>query len=824
MIESSQEDVTTRSIGDIDSDEFGIEPENLGMAYEAFMQYSDPIGSIMREITSNAWDATIEAGNNEPVVVTASEKHPPDDERWVAFKDNGTGLVPLPKHTPDGRKAKTMLEEGKISESKYKGIINTIEEKIKEANVPSMLVYKMFFSSTKRQSLDQLGFFGLGAKSPLGYADMFEVITYREGFKYHYIVRKGEDKPQLDLFTWEETDAENGTTVRVPIKSSRDWQKFKDACTTQLAYFDNVVFEGGFDNKVDNDFEVYRGDHFIFRPDSKFDKLHICLGKVYYPMDFDVMDIKEGYHRSYGSSTRSGWHIPIGLYFPLDEQKEMPLKVVWNRESIEYNQKTIDSIEDKLELAKQELRGLYNDQFDDLSSVREWYEQYFLAEDKEIELDDGISIPLTDEVVEDTTVDIPEYSNIFDKTPGNPFYMLKFHRRVDRKGYISQDADSVDISNLFQNPDNYPDIYITDKSFSTKKNKWIAKHLDDRQGKFILLKTPDLVSDLDGEDRDILEARYNSYFSNDDSDPTDIELKAMLKFEREARKYFLEKFNDYDEITVSESYNPRQDTDSSNENKYADYDPDKKFPLRTASLKSGHSDEYGWSRVRWKYEVLENLDQQGTLVIYGFQKDADNLEKIMELLDRIGSKYKRGYGDSFHRKRLRVVKIAMSREEMFSDLRNSYHIDEFLESDHHILRKMVNAFAIRGNLPSSRKVRKWKKHVPEAYKLYNRLSNLKNTYSFSVDSYGDDWINEFIQERDHLLIPEYGKKVEKLKGYILKYPILSWLERGSPNLNGLGDKLDIESEIEEYIEDRPPIDPHLLYRYKSHKNQQDNNG
>lgn len=825
MIQDSQEDVLSRVAGDVDTEDFGIEQENLGMAYQAFLQYSNPIGSIVREITSNAWDATVEAGNDDPVVIEMSQKYPPDDERWIAFKDNGTGLVPLPRHTPDGRKAKEMFKKGKISEDKLKSIWETIEEKMKEANVPSMLVYKNFFSSTKRDIIDQLGYFGLGAKSPLGYTDMFEIITYREGWKYHYTVRKGKEKPQLDLLNCEETDAENGTTVRVPIKSRSDWQQFIDSIETQLAYFDNVVFEGGAEGHVVNDFTIYRGDHIIYRPDAPFDTMHICLGTVYYPLDFDVMNIKEGYYNSY-KDRRKGHKVPIGLYFPLEDQKKMPIKVVWNRESVEYNDKTKDSINQKLEKAKKEIQELYEQQYEDISSIEEWYK--FIATDRKdsIVINEDVSIPVTDEFVDEPNILPPGFENFFEKSPSDPFYMLEFHRKVE-DGYIDQDRDDVNIKNLFANRQNYNPVYITDKKFTTKKNKWISNKIKpDGSEDFLILRAKDMPSDYnDVDDLEHIKSRFNSYYRegrDHDDDPSVLQLKAMLEFETQAVQVFREVFRDYDSVTVSESFQPRKHSKNKKQNKWANYDRDKKFPLKESSTKDSHSDDYGWSRKRWKYEYLETLDQRGTLVIYGHNSDDERLKKVMELLDNIGRWNKHRYGKSFDSKKLHVVKIAKSRRDMFEELRGSYHVDNFWESDHRIFRKVVTAFAIKEHLPDRKLIRKWKDYIPKANSIYQELSNLKSTYSFSYDSVYDGWVDDLLDEKKHLVDEKKIRKLEVVKGYVLKYPLLTWLERGTPRLNGLSSELDLDQELRKYIEDRPSIDPHLLYRYKRQKNQQDN--
>ena len=52
--------------------QLGIEPENYSLAMELLIDlYTDPTGSIMREVASNAYDANRVAGNGDiPIEIT----------------------------------------------------------------------------------------------------------------------------------------------------------------------------------------------------------------------------------------------------------------------------------------------------------------------------------------------------------------------------------------------------------------------------------------------------------------------------------------------------------------------------------------------------------------------------------------------------------------------------------------------------------------------------------------------------------------------------------------------------------------------------------
>ena len=137
MIQPEKEGVQVKASEDFQSREYGIDEANMGMAYEAFMQYSNPISSIVREVTSNGYDAHgeietlrdniseyIKPSNEQEsyiplspqgsrkyrrwvrtiiyaiqwedpgVEVEISNLRPPDGQRWIRFTDHGIGLSP----------------------------------------------------------------------------------------------------------------------------------------------------------------------------------------------------------------------------------------------------------------------------------------------------------------------------------------------------------------------------------------------------------------------------------------------------------------------------------------------------------------------------------------------------------------------------------------------------------------------------------------------------------------------------------------------------------------------------------------------------------
>jgi predicted DNA-binding ArsR family transcriptional regulator len=295
--------------------------------------YSNTIGSLVREITSNCFDSHIEAGVNDPVVI--SKTYSTEEGYAIEFKDVGVGLSP-------------------------ERIVN---------------IYMNYFSSTKRETNEQHGGFGLGSKTPLAYADMFYILTRYNGKEYDLIMHRGEAEPELEslhgwetvkgaLLTQEEalslgedkviaeeiltenssymvyyvklrypigisTEERNGTIIKV-IMQSNDVPDFKKELKAQLAYFDNVYFKSW---DISNDYDIYEGKYFKFRSDipqkqysyEDSSELHIVLGKVRYPIDFNRVQVPRNYH-----------FIPIAVKFDIGE-----LRVTPNRENLRYNTEDI---------------------------------------------------------------------------------------------------------------------------------------------------------------------------------------------------------------------------------------------------------------------------------------------------------------------------------------------------------------------------------------------------------------------------------------------------------------------------------------------------
>ena len=71
-------------------------------------------------------------------------------------------------------------------------------------------LYTTFFHSTKADSNDFTGCFGLGSKTPFSYTDAFTVTSYWNGTKYSFVAAKKDGYPNIYCINEEDTDECNG--------------------------------------------------------------------------------------------------------------------------------------------------------------------------------------------------------------------------------------------------------------------------------------------------------------------------------------------------------------------------------------------------------------------------------------------------------------------------------------------------------------------------------------------------------------------------------------------------------------------------------------
>ena len=275
--------------------------------------YSDAIGSAVRECASNALDSHRRAGTKDPIIVSFGINNSNNYE--FSVEDFGIGL--------DADDVKNII-------SKYG-------------------------KSTKRNSANELGMMGLGFKAPLAYSSSFYFVARKNGVERKYMMYEGEEVNSIDLLYETPTEERNGVKVIIPVQS-RDKFSFIEKIRQQLAYFEDVFFNM---NDFNNNFVIHRHEHFQFSELASDSQLHICLDNVYYPIDFNKINI-------------SPIHFPVALRFGLSDG----IFPTPNRESIRYTQEVKTVILDKITKVADFFVQKYNESISETEDVLKIFEFY----------------------------------------------------------------------------------------------------------------------------------------------------------------------------------------------------------------------------------------------------------------------------------------------------------------------------------------------------------------------------------------------------------------------------------------------------------------
>lgn len=170
---------------------------------------------------------------------------------------------------------------------------------------------------------------------------------------------EGEGNNTIDLLYEDKTSECNGVKVIIPVKYEDNWN-FYNKIKEQLAYFQNVYFNVNVNGEtINNEFKIYRSEHYQLSELNEDSFLHICLDDVYYPIDFNKLGI---------SSIRE----PIGLRFNLTDG----IVPVPSRESILYTKTTKDLILNKIKLVANDIVSKHNETIKEVENIYDIFKYY----------------------------------------------------------------------------------------------------------------------------------------------------------------------------------------------------------------------------------------------------------------------------------------------------------------------------------------------------------------------------------------------------------------------------------------------------------------
>lgn len=317
------------SEGQASKTQFGIGDLAVILEILRSKMYSNPIKTVCQEIMSNCRDAHVEAGKAEEPICVTIEESSAYPGKVIRFTDFGLGI------SPD-----------------------------RMANV-----FLLYGTSTKRASDDQIGGFGLGAKSPFAYSDVYRIFTVtpvEDGMMNRVYQAKIDESKigTLTLLYEEKTDDPQGTTIEVPIKDG-DVAHFVKHLTELTVFWDvkPIVFPS----------LVYPSRTYRFKaegwciPENRINNYYdfttqAVIGGIPYAIPHETMRMLVSSDEDLKSLVSAG----VELHFKTGE-----LKVTANRESIDLSATAVKTIKQRLEEALEELRALVAEECDALSSMAE---------------------------------------------------------------------------------------------------------------------------------------------------------------------------------------------------------------------------------------------------------------------------------------------------------------------------------------------------------------------------------------------------------------------------------------------------------------------
>lgn len=702
IINNKNNEVEIETFGEIlDSNKASIDGDSLPFLLDLLSTsfYSNPIGSIVREITSNCFDAHIAAGKKEPVII---KNHTIENNRYISFIDFGTGLSP-----------KQMSS-----------------------------VYNVYLKSTKTNSNDYIGAFGLGSKSPLSYTSIYYIITIVDGIEYFYSYSKSDGIPDLDLLDTRETVADNGTEIRIPVSDYRDYIDFVTEIKNQLLYFDDV-FTINFDS-IDNDYKILVRDNFKFRENKNITSMHICLGKVYYPIDWSVLKINEIL-------------IPVGLKFEIGD-----LTITRNRESIKYEKETVEKIIEKIRLTIEELNKLSSVIV--IDSLKNLYEIYKRKDIIILKIQDfNISVQTSKiNLTKNVLNDLVKISNTYYEESfivKIPFYTLKGFEHIDINLY------NLNILDLFKY------LYIEYKDINKKTNSFVnsKKPLNFNElEKYILYDSdkPSKVRNykLNTINKNLLIKKTNLKISYDFlrklKSYLGIEIKKKVLFIKSPAleykklkdaciKYIENNVTSYNSIKILEedliNYNFLY---KNNINSYESI----KVNLRTNT----NFETYDYKNLNIK---------KGELVIYGAVEDKKLLLNVHSLISK---------------KHVYILEVAKKNFNYLKNKSNHYFVEDFLKSTNKNYRNLATNLVVQKEIDK----RVFKKGIPDIYlKLLNDRDYLKyqnNSELLKIEkkNVDEDFLEMLLEyfETKNLVDKNILEKVKNLLKFEEKFLLLKLID------------------------------------------------
>lgn len=341
-------------LGEVQKYKVGIDERNINHIVTILSSnlYSHPMQSFLRETVSNAIDSHLEAGVDEPIIITITDTD-------LSIRDFGTGISP---------------------------------ERFQE-------IYTNIGSSTKRQSNSYIGSFGIGRFSCLSVSDLANITSYYNGKAYYYVMNKDIDQLHIDLLTEMDTNEHNGVEVKIPFRDSlktEDWRALsfikniyvEDARTS--AYDNQREIPSAFNKRKIHSYKTFK----VLNIDYPFSKgtddyAEVLIGCIPYRVDFlSLWDV---------DAEETDWNKAFKSIYPCLNIGDVDITP--NRESLLYSERTKKALRKAYTDTIEELKELWdaacNDEYLDFSKFTYAIKNHYR---NRLPLTESVSVELPDEL------------------------------------------------------------------------------------------------------------------------------------------------------------------------------------------------------------------------------------------------------------------------------------------------------------------------------------------------------------------------------------------------------------------------------------------
>jgi hypothetical protein len=416
--------------------EIALSPKIYSMMSDKL--YTDRIGSVVREVCSNAWDA-------QKMLSMASGLP------MESFK------VTLP----------TDLEPHFIVEDSGPGMPDEIAQRL----------YRTLGLSTKENSNDQIGAFGLGSKSPFAVTDTFTVENTHEGITHFYLCFKSEGGLPSLLKTGERDEGRpNGVKVIIPAPGNK-YIEYKKALMRQLIVMEPKPIIANIEtfDFIDAVKSAEMPEGFVLSNASDLGlgarTIYARMGMVLYPVDVTQIGLT-AYGNSYSrySTTSTQIHHNLDgkstliLEFDIGDIEPLP-----SREGLTYDDKTKQRIKDKYDAFVKSYRVILRKEIEEQPTPLDaWRKLRAIHSSMQIDFSNDVynlGYLLNNDYINNS---FPTFEHTYQKKVANLSY---FEMQAQGKSELAEDDYALEDAIAVQSQFEYVTFDRSDLRLTTKRIK-----------------------------------------------------------------------------------------------------------------------------------------------------------------------------------------------------------------------------------------------------------------------------------------------------------------------------------------------------------------